>query len=98
MIKKLDLSSWTVSKVKNMSYCFSFCASLEELNIKNWCINDKAKTEGIFGLCGSLSKIYCNKETFDRFMKTNSLPNLITDKGEQKSKWSWSNGLAKRDD
>lgn len=56
-IKKLDLNSWNVSKVKDMSSMFNKCEALEELNIDKWNVENVENMTLMFSECRSLKKL-----------------------------------------
>lgn len=57
MIKKLDLSSWDVSNVKNMSEMFARCISLKEIDITGWDTSKVSDMSSMFLGCKSLKTI-----------------------------------------
>ena len=65
---ELDLSTFDVSNVEDMSYMFNICSNLEKLNLSNWDLKSDVLTENMFHLCNKLSCIVmanCSQETKD---------------------------------
>ena len=54
---KLDLSSWNVSNVIDMSYMFGYCTKLIELNLSGWNSFNVKDMFGMFCGCTSLTKL-----------------------------------------
>lgn len=57
MVKKLDLSSWDVSNVKDMSEMFARCISLQEIDITGWDTKNVETMNSMFMGCKSLTSI-----------------------------------------
>ena len=57
MVKKLDLSNWDTSNVKNMQGMFYRCESLEKLNISTWDTSNVVNMAMMFSGCSSLKHL-----------------------------------------
>ena len=60
-LKNINLSTWDVSKVKDMSDMFYGCGSLEYLNVSGWNTKSLKSTDHMFCQCVSLKNLDVSK-------------------------------------
>ena len=82
-VKKLDLSKFNTSNVKNMCSMFSYCSSLTELDLSNLDTENVTDMSWMFRNCSSLTKLNLSKFNTDNvtdmenmFWGCSSLTNL----------------------
>ena len=68
-VTNLDLSSWNVSNVTDMSNMFVSCSNLETLNLNGWKLNDMVDTDRMFNYCDRLNEIYLKNSDESTYMK-----------------------------
>lgn len=68
-LKSLDLSSWDVTGLYNLSELFSDCYSLREINLSNWNTSSVEDMRAMFSGCWSLQNI--DLSSFDTSMMGN---------------------------
>lgn len=87
-LDSLDLSSWDISNVIDLSYCFSKCESLTTLNISTWDISKIINMSYFLNECKLLSKLNVVKKEDEEETKENE-----TEEEEDLnvSKWDVSN-------
>ncbi|MFI3175542.1 MAG: BspA family leucine-rich repeat surface protein [Bacillota bacterium] len=56
-VTELDLTTWNMQNVTNVSRLFDNCISLEKLDISNWDTTNFKEVAGVFNKCKSLKKI-----------------------------------------
>jgi surface protein len=94
-IKRIDMSTWDMSSVTNLSYMFTLCYDLETINgIENWDVSSCTNFAGIFQGCRNLD---ANVSSWDTSSGTNfnsalnSLSILDTQRITGWSNWDVSN-------
>lgn len=65
-INVLDLSSWDVSKAKNLSYMFYGCENLSGLYIEGWDISNAEDTSCMFGKCSKMEMLELSDTVFPK--------------------------------
>ena len=71
-VRKLNLESWNVGEVTNMSNLFCRCEYLEEVNISSWDVRKVKRMDGMFSWCMDLKEIHIED------WKTESLSSIDT--------------------
>ncbi len=59
-LQYIDLNSWDVSNVNEISYLFAMCTSLQEVKMDNWDVSNLEYTTFAFSGCYSLNEIDIN--------------------------------------
>ena len=88
-VKKIDLSSFDLSKVKNMKEMFKFCYSLEEINFGNFDLKNVTNIEEMFMYCIHLKKNNLSLEGIEKIAKKDFCfyNNNIAEKAHDFSHW-----------
>lgn len=68
-VSNLDLSSFNVSNVTDMSNMFYNCSNLETLNLNGWKLNEMVDTNNMFSYCNRLNEIYLKNSDDTTYMK-----------------------------
>ena len=73
----LDLSSWDISNITDMSNMFSYCYSLQSLDLSNWDASNVTNMSWMFSGCYYLQELHldnCNNNTISKIITSSDLP------------------------
>ncbi len=74
-LKQLDLSSWNVSGVTDMTRTFAGCSSLTSLDVSTWELNEAITLSDMFSGCSSLASLNVSNWNVDKVTSMTSLFN-----------------------
>lgn len=72
-LKNINLSTWDVSKVKDMSDMFYGCGSLEYLNVSGWNTKNLKSADHMFCQCVSLKNLDVSKWNVSKVLDFNAM-------------------------